>query len=263
MTPALQGVTSHHWRVTAEPFAVITKDGVHIRGTKLGDADPRRPALLLAHGMIGWHRKPRFAVFCEQLTPWFTVFAMDMRGHGDSDGVCDFGGDEMHDIEAVHRLARDDGHARVISCGTSMGGIASIRHGALIGGTDAVVGISSLAYWDWHDDAHPRARRNVQARIGTPAGRAALRAFGVRMPERWDPPESPEDVIGAIAPNPVLIVHGADDRLFPPSHAHRLYEAAGQPKRLLIGEGFGHAVDGLTPGFAHKLVDVLGEMVPL
>jgi len=103
----------------------------------------------------------------------------------------------------------------------------------------------------------------VQSRIGTPAGRAALRAFGVRMPDRWDPPESPEDVIGKIAPTPVVIVHGADDRLFPPTHARRLYEAADEPKRLLIGEGFGHAEDGLTPAFANKLVDVLQEMVRL
>jgi fermentation-respiration switch protein FrsA (DUF1100 family) len=68
-------------------------------------------------------------------------------------------------------------------------------------------------------------------------------------------------VIGKIAPTPVVIVHGADDRLFPPSHAHRLYGAAGEPKRLLIGEGFGHAEDGLTPSFARKLVDVLQETV--
>lgn len=257
----LQGITSHQWRVPAETFRVTTDDGVHIRGSRLGDADPSRPALLLAHGMIGWHRKPKFAIFAEQLTPWFTVFAMDLRGHGESGGVCDFGGDEVHDIEAVHRRARDEGHTTAISCGTSMGGIASIRHGGLIGGTDAVVGISSLAYWDWHDDANPRVRREMHARIGTAAGRAALRAFGVRMPDRWDPPESPEDVIGKIAPTPVVIVHGADDRLFPPSHARKLYEAAGEPKRLLIGEGFGHAEDGLTPAFARKLVDVMRVMV--
>ena len=55
-----------------------------------------------------------------------------------------------------------------------------------------------VAYWDWHDDAHPSARRAMQARIGTPAGRAALRALGVRMPDRWEPPESPEDVIGKV-----------------------------------------------------------------
>jgi uncharacterized protein len=259
----IQGITSHHWRVPAERFEVTTDDGLRISGSRLGDANPSRPAMLLAHGMMGWHRKPRFGAFAERLTPWFTVYAMDMRGHGDSEGVCDFGGAEILDLEAVHRLARNDGHSVVVSCGTSMGAIASIRHGALIGGTDAVVGISSLAYWDWHGDANPRAVRHMQSRIGTPAGRAALRAFGVRMPDHWDPPESPEDVIGKIAPVPVVVVHGADDHLFPPAHAQRLYDAAAEPKRLLIGEGFGHAEDGLTAGFARKLVDVLGETVTL
>ena len=49
----------------------------------------------------------------------------------------------MYDVEAVHRLAREDGHDLVVTVGASMGGIATIRHGALIGGADAVVGISS------------------------------------------------------------------------------------------------------------------------
>jgi fermentation-respiration switch protein FrsA (DUF1100 family) len=188
---------------------------------------------------------------------------MDMRGHGHSDGVCDYGGDEVLDVEAVHRLARAEEHTTVVSCGTSMGGIATIRHGALIGGTDAVVGISSLATWDWHGDAHPNARRSLHARIGTPAGRATLRAVGVRMPDRWTPPEAPLDVIGKIGPTPLLIVHGADDRLFPPSHAHRLYDAAAEPKRLLVGRGFGHAEDGLTPAFARKLLNTIEAMVPM
>lgn len=259
---SIQELTSHRWRVPAEPFGVATEDGVEIAGTVLGDPDPTHAAIVLAHGMFGWHRKPRFAVFGEQLTPWFTVYAMDLRGHGRSGGVCDFGGDEIFDVEAVLRLVRARGHAVAITCGTSMGAIAAIRHGALIGGADGVVAISSLASWDWHGDAHPSARRAMQARIGTPAGRAALRALGVRMPDRWDAPESPEEVIGKVAPTPVVIVHGADDRLFPPAHARRLYDAAGEPKRLLIGEGFGHADDGLSARFARKLVDVLDDVVP-
>jgi fermentation-respiration switch protein FrsA (DUF1100 family) len=70
-------------------------------------------------------------------------------------------------------------------------------------------------------------------------------------------------VIGKIAPTPLLIVHGADDRLFPPSHAHRLYDAAAEPKRLLVGRGFGHAEDGLTPAFARKLLNTIEAMVPM
>ena len=56
------------------------------RGTRLGEPGADLPAMILSHGMIGWHRKPKFAVFAEKLTPWFAVYAMDMRGHGESDG---------------------------------------------------------------------------------------------------------------------------------------------------------------------------------
>ena len=207
----------------------VTVNGLRIHYLDWGGEE--KPPLVLLHG-IG-----RLARSFEPIAPHFTgryrVLAMDMRGHGHSGGICDYGGDEIFDIEAVHRLARADGHAMVVTCGTSMGGIATIRHGALIGGADAVVAVSPLGSWDWQGDAHPNARRSLQARIGTPAGRATMRAVGVRMPDRWTPPESPLEVVGKIAPTPLLIVHGADDRLFPPSHARRLYEAAAEPKRLL------------------------------
>jgi fermentation-respiration switch protein FrsA (DUF1100 family) len=57
----------------------------------------------------------------------------------------------------------------------------------------------------------------------------------------------------------VVIVHGTDDALFSVDHAHRLYDAAHEPKRLLLGDRFGHAEDGLTPAFATRLTRVIGE----
>jgi uncharacterized protein len=40
---------------------------------------------------------------------------------------------------------------------------------------------------------------------------------------------------------PVLIVHGAEDRVIPVEHGRRLFALAGEPKRLVIVEGAGHA----------------------
>ncbi len=40
---------------------------------------------------------------------------------------------------------------------------------------------------------------------------------------------------------PVLIVHGAEDKIVPPEMSRRLYEAARGPKRLLMVEGAGHS----------------------
>ena len=39
---------------------------------------------------------------------------------------------------------------------------------------------------------------------------------------------------------PVLVIHGADDRVVPPEQGRRLYDAANEPKRLVIIPGAGH-----------------------
>jgi fermentation-respiration switch protein FrsA (DUF1100 family) len=175
--------------------------------------------------------------------------------------VCDFGRSEIWDFDAVLRHARRAGHPTAATMGNSMGGIAVLRHAGLLGGEDAVVAISSLAYWDWHGGANPVALRNLRAMIATGAGRTALRPWGVRLPKTWPPdgemPEAPEDVVGKVAPSAVVIVHGANDHLFAEDHAYRLYEAANEPKRLLLGDRFGHAEDGLTPAFSSRLIDVI------
>ena len=260
---SFQLLASHHWRVSARAFALRTRDDVGIHGTRLGDHGSASPAVVLAHGLMGWHRKPRFARLAEQLSEWFAVYAFDHRGHGASEGVSDFGGGEIADVEAVVGLAREHGHRQVVTTGMSMGGIAVIRHAGIIGGVDGVAAISSLAHWDWHGSAHPRIRRSFHQRVGTPAGRAALRAWGVRLPEEWDEPEAPEDVVGKIAPVPIVIVHGRNDHLFSEDHAHRLFDAAGDPKRLLLGDRFGHAEDGLSSGFGRRLARVLHEALDL
>jgi pimeloyl-ACP methyl ester carboxylesterase len=259
---SVQQLVSHRWRVPFETYLLHTDDDVRIAGTRLGD-DATRPAIVMAHGLMSWHRKPRFAVFAELLSHWFAVYPFDLRGHGDSGGVSDYGGAEVHDVEAVVRRARADGHATIVTLGASLGAIAAIRHGGLVGGVQAVVAISSLAWWDWRADADPGTRQRLDAQILTPAGRRALRAVGIRLPSAWEEPEAPVEVVGKIAPAPVVIVHGEDDQLFPPSHARALYEAANEPRHLLIGSRFGHAETGLTPGFARRLARVIHQELGL
>lgn len=50
----------------------------------------------------------------------------------------------------------------------------------------------------------------------------------------------PVDVVHRIAPRPLLIVHGSENRLHRPQEAQSLYEAAGRPKRLELLEDRGH-----------------------
>ena len=51
---------------------------------------------------------------------------------------------------------------------------------------------------------------------------------------------SPIKYVAGIAPRPLLLVHGDKDETVDISHAHRLYNKAGEPKQLAIIAGAGH-----------------------
>ncbi len=58
--------------------------------------------------------------------------------------------------------------------------------------------------------------------------------------------------IHRISPRPLLLIHGNDDETVPASHAHRLYEKAGEPKQLEVLNGAGHKLrqdDRVIPTF--------------
>ena len=50
----------------------------------------------------------------------------------------------------------------------------------------------------------------------------------------------PIEYIAGIAPRPLLFVHGSEDETVDVSHAHRLYDRAGEPRKMVILEGAGH-----------------------
>lgn len=50
----------------------------------------------------------------------------------------------------------------------------------------------------------------------------------------------PAAVVERIAPRPLLLVHGQDNRLHSVDESHDLYARAGEPKRLVLLEGSGH-----------------------
>jgi fermentation-respiration switch protein FrsA (DUF1100 family) len=66
-------------------------------------------------------------------------------------------------------------------------------------------------------------------------------------------PAAPHEVIGKIAPVPVLIVHGDADHFFPLEHAEQLYAAAGEPRELWVERGFGHAEAAATPELIKRI----------
>jgi uncharacterized protein len=256
LSPVLPALLRSRSYRTARTFTVRTEDGERLAGARIGRDGP---ALVFCHGFLGWHRKDRIVRFVDRLAERFRVYAIDLRGHGASTGVCTFGDREMLDVDAAVSLARGETEGPVVTVGLSMGGIAALRQAAFRDGVDLVAAISSPARWDGHTS---RAVAQMRWLYTSDRGRRLARAIGARISTEWGWPDDPEAVVERISPTPVILVHGRDDRIFDEEEAWRLYRRAGRPKRLMLGRPFGHAEDGLSASFAIRLGDRILSQLP-
>jgi pimeloyl-ACP methyl ester carboxylesterase len=244
--------------MTVRPQLLFTVDGVRIdAGHFAGD---RGMCVVLAHGFTGAWRLPTIMRIATLLNRYGGVLAIDFRGHGRSRGQSTLGDHEVLDVEAAVRHARELGYRRVAVVGFSMGASVAIRHAGLYGGVDAVVAVSSPARWYYRGTAPMRQLHWV---IERRAGRLMARLVKrTRIAASgWDPvPEAPHEVVGKIAPTPLLIVHGDADHYFPLEHAEQLYAAAREPRELWVERGFGHAEAAATPDLIRRIADWLGGL---
>lgn len=87
------------------------------------------------------------------------------------------------------------------------------------------------------------ARRNNPAAVGT-----------IPLEYVHDTLEfNPEWVVDKIAPRPILFITTSDDRLVPPEESKALYARAGEPKKLVVLEGYGHYEVYMEPAFSEVM----------
>lgn len=217
-----------------------TSDGVRLHALHW-PGDRRDLGCVVAHGFTGSSRNPHVQRICRALAErGIGVLCPDFRGHGRSAGVGTAGADEIHDIAAAVAWLRDAGYRQVATVGWSMGGTAVLRHAGLGGDADLVVSVSAPGMWF---ERGTRPMRVVHWMFESRTGRAAarvLRRTRVATKAWATVPEAPAEVAGAIAPRPLLIVHGDADRYFPLEHAEAL-AAAAPTAEVWIEPAMGHA----------------------
>lgn len=232
----------------SETVRLVTDDDIRLVGVHHTGPD-RHLAIVVAHGFTGSVRRPGVDRIMRHLTRYAGVLGVDFRGHGDSGGVCSGGDVEVRDLVAAVAAVRQRGYRRIATVGFSMGGSIALRHAAGDPGLDAVVSISAPARWYERGTAPMRRVHWLnETRLGRRVARTAMQT---RLAGPWaEPPEAPVEVVGRIAPRPLLIVHGDRDSYFPLEHPRALAAAAGTNARLWLVAGMGHAETAVSPDLA-------------
>jgi alpha-beta hydrolase superfamily lysophospholipase len=165
------------------------------------------------------------------------VLIFDFRGCGESDLVpLSIGYHERRDLQAAARFARERvARARLGLIGYSMGAAVSLLVAAGDADIRAVVADSAYATLTGVIAAAYRRRRLPAPPILALSDRYNGWRYGYRFGEL-----RPVDIVGQLAPRPLLIIHGTRDAVTPVDHAYQLYAAAGEPKELWIAEGAHH-----------------------
>ena len=166
------------------------------------------------------------------------VLMIDLRGHGDSEGVrYSFGVYERRDVLGAvdWLLAAGFGPGRIGVLGISLGG------GATIGATAEEPAIGALVVESTFADMRPLIRAKWQEESGLPDFFLPALYLMNRLMYGYDLPSiRPVEEIVSIAPRPILIIHCATDEDVPPWHAEQLMEAVPHAESWVTG-GCEHA----------------------
>jgi uncharacterized protein len=206
-------------------------DGVRLHGWLLPAAAPPRGSVLFLHGNAQ-NISTHIASVAWLPAEGFDVLLLDYRGYGRSGGSPSLAGLQL-DFEAAldSLLARPETKAGpVIVFGQSLGGALAIT---ALAGSPRRKQVRALIVEGAFTSYRALAREKLADFWLTWPLQAPL---GLAIDDRY----RPIDAIGELAPMPVLIVHGEDDRVVPPDHAIALYEAAWPPKTLWLVPGAGH-----------------------
>lgn len=221
---------------SAEDLSFTATDGVRLAGWWFDQPDSEL-VVICCHGHRG-NKSDMLGIGPGLWRAGHTVMTFDFRGCGDSaDGPQSLAHHEQRDLSAaIDLVQRRRPDARIAVVGFSMGAATAILTAATDERVEALVADSPFATMsDVVANGYRRYRLPSQLLL-TPANWVMRARYGYGFGQ-----VRPLDAIRALAPRPILLLHGTDDRVIPYSHAELLAEAA-EPGtvELVTFEGVDH-----------------------
>jgi fermentation-respiration switch protein FrsA (DUF1100 family) len=245
--------------LSASTVRTVSADGVPSSGWYIRPARAVAPAVLLIHGYGG--RRDRMLGIARFLhAAGFGVAIMDLRHHGEAgDAPVTFGPGESADAEPyldhVRALPQHAGQ-RIGVLGCSLGAVAALHLASRRADISAIVADSPfdslVRQTDW------------QVRQSLPGALAWYARFFVLLSGALTAGIDPAECdatrwLPAIAPRPILFIHGCVDRRIPADATRRLIAAAPGPVEAWFAPGADHldAMDDPQGLYSARITDFL------
>jgi dipeptidyl aminopeptidase/acylaminoacyl peptidase len=251
-TPADRGM--EQW----EEVRFDTPDDLQLAGWFVPpDPQSDRAILIFVHG-LGGNREEFLDEAAMLAGHGYGALLFDLRNHGQSAGtVTTLGYSEVDDVRGAiaYLLTRPEVNPeRIGLVGSSMGGAVAIRAATRIPEIRAVVAQSAFS------SLEENVQQGTRSLTGLPLPLAPLviwfgeREAGIQLRQ-----VRPIDDVGRIAPRAIMFIHGEQDPVVDVSNSLRLYEAAREPKALVLIPNAAHGglMDAAPLEYERRVVDFL------
>jgi fermentation-respiration switch protein FrsA (DUF1100 family) len=235
-----------------EDVTFSSADGTALHGWFFPAKDERVGSILFLHGNAE-NISTHFAGIVWATEGGFDAFVIDYRGYGRSEGLPDLDGVHQDATAALDALLARPGIApeEVVMFGQSLGGAIALSALAGHSKKDRLAGlVIEGAFSDYRGIA-----------------REKLNDFWLTWPFQWplsltiDGRYDPKAAAAAIAPLPLLVVHGQKDIVVPPHHGDALFDAAMEPKAIWRPGEAGHIAAFNSLSMRKRLIDHLTGLI--
>jgi dipeptidyl aminopeptidase/acylaminoacyl peptidase len=214
-----------------------TNDGLTLRGWFIPAERVDAPAIVYAPATRNDQRSG-LSLVPTLHREGYHVLLFSYRGHALSDGrpwEFTYGDVESQDLDAAVRFLREtQGIGRVGVIGHSVGAASAIMSAAR---NNQIAAVAAVAPFNSVSEVWQTSRPAwVPSFILDWTMWVVEKGRGFQLEEI-----RPLDVVGQIAPRPLLLIHGTADQRITEDQVRRLYAAAGEPKSLWLVEGATHS----------------------
>jgi fermentation-respiration switch protein FrsA (DUF1100 family) len=259
-TPAIETNPKDKWGMSYEEVEFRAEDGATLRGWWIPGSS--EAGVVAVHGAGAdrlefldeskWLHDAGYSVL---LFDCRAAGLSDQRGRGISLGVR-----EHRDVESAVAWMKSRGVRHVVSLGCSQGAASSIEAGAEDKDIEGVIAEASFLEPEEVLEFNVRkVRPDLSSWFIEMMSDIAVWRMGGRGAE------GPIDVVSRIAPRPLLLMQGSADSMVPPDDVQTLYEHAGEPKMIWIGDGAGHCELGskYPDQYRSRILEFMTRYFPL